>query len=50
MKFVDMDRNHNVCPNKGNNMSGEKIYDIVCGICILIAAVVIAHYLLVIRS
>jgi hypothetical protein len=50
VKFVDMDRNHNVCPNKGDSMSGAKIYDIVCGIIIIAAAIVVAYYLLVIRS
>ena len=50
MKLVDMDRNHNVCPNKGYNMTGAKIYDIVCGIIVVAGIAVIAYYLLFIRS
>ena len=50
MTLVDMDRNHNVCPNKGYNMTGAKIYDIVCGIIVVVGIAVIAYYLLFIRS
>jgi len=50
VKFVDMDRNHNVCPHKGDNMIGAKIYDIVCGIVVVAGIAVIGYYLLFIRS
>jgi hypothetical protein len=50
VKFVDMDRNHNVCPNKGDSMTGAKIYDIVCGIIVVAGIVAVAYYLLFIRS
>lgn len=52
MKFVDMDRNHNVCPNKGDSMTsnGEKIYNIVCNIIVVAGIAVVAYYLLFIRS
>jgi len=52
VKFVDMDRNHNVCPNKGDSMTsnGEKIYNIVCGIIVVLGAIAVAYYLLFIRS
>ena len=31
-------------------MSGEKIYDTICGIVIILAVIFVAYYLLVIRS
>jgi hypothetical protein len=36
--------------DKGYNMSGEKIYDTICGIVIILAIIAVTYYFLAIRS